>query len=146
MILIRNGERHLEWFYKLELRWTHHVSGSFANYLKRLLSKIEGKYAAIKITRYIYFSWYHWNIFAFVYRLLNRKSEKSNFVRGNHDYPLFFCSLTHENVSVQTNKVRNFFFLFLHVFSSFLDVRPFTRSPRSYSKTIKTVKNQQKKS
>lgn len=116
MILIRNGERHLEWFYKLELRWTHHVSrtvsGSFANYLKRLLSKIEGKYAAFKITRYIYFSWYHWNIFAFVYRLLNRKSEKSNFVRGNPDYPLFFCSLTHENVSVQTNKVRNVFFSF----------------------------------
>lgn len=54
MILIRNEERHQAWFYKLELRWTHHVSGSFANYLKRLLSKIEGKYAAIKITRYIY--------------------------------------------------------------------------------------------
>uniref|UniRef100_K1PMD0 Uncharacterized protein n=1 Tax=Magallana gigas TaxID=29159 RepID=K1PMD0_MAGGI len=26
MILIRNEERHQAWFYKLELRWTHHVS------------------------------------------------------------------------------------------------------------------------
>lgn len=146
MILIRNGERHLEWFYKLELRWTHHVSGSFANYLKRLLSKIEGKYAAIKLTRYIYFSWYHWNIFAFVYRLLNRKSEKSNFVRGNPDYPLFFVFWLTKTFQYKLTKSETFFFLFLHVFSSFLDVRPFTRSPRSYSKTIKTVKNQQKKS
>lgn len=146
MILIRNGESHQEWFYNLELRWTHHVSGSFANYLKRFLIKFEGKYAAIKITRYIYFSWYYWNIFALVKWLLNGKSEKltkSNFVRGNPDYPLLFCSLIHENVSVQSRKL---FFLFLHVFSSFLDVRPFTRSPRSYSKAINTVKNQQKKS
>lgn len=93
MILIRNGESHQEWFYNLELRWTHHVSGSFANYLKRFLIKIEGKYAAIKITRYIYIFWYYWNIFALVKWLLNGKSEKltkSNFVRGNPDYPLFF--------------------------------------------------------
>lgn len=55
MILIRNRESHQEWFYNLELRWTHHVSGSFANYLKRFLIKFEGKYAAIKITRYIWF-------------------------------------------------------------------------------------------